>query len=362
MKTKDGDHTSLLMEELEHWQKLYSVQPGLIQNFLDTQAGVLADAMVEKKHEVHFSFPDKLVILNGTETSSVLVPENERIQDVGGFWSRIQGIEVRHELIAKLVELEQSPDTAIASSAGLLRFTAARHMVSNMLPDGRPVAYQPESDNSIPNVPIDSALQSAITQASDAIVEDGDQGDGRGDLQVPFVPAARKFFLPQWVAFDEKGHLLASSMTEAEAHLKSMQKYIQIIHRASALAPYFVISDEYQRKRYGILGQLVNQGRLLAHYKTVSIIRDIKKRAERQELNRGLSISLPYFNDQNLEISLLDFQVIPTGRIMFVSAFVVRASHEEQAKINQDTRLSPSTRKHIIEQLELLESAFQNSH
>ena len=54
------------------------------------------------------------------------------------------------------------------------------------------------------------------------------------------------------------------------------------------------------------------------------------------------------------------FEVIPTGRIMFVPAFVVRAAREEQAKAAQDTRLNPSTRRHLLAELKLLEAAFED--
>ena len=53
-----------------------------------------------------------------------------------------------------------------------------------------------------------------------------------------------------------------------------------------------------------------------------------------------------------------DFEVIPAGRIMFVPAFVVRAAREEQVKVAQDTRLDPSTRKHLLAELKMLEEAF----
>ena len=71
-----------------------------------------------------------------------------------------------------------------------------------------------------------------------------------------------------------------------------------------------------------------------------------------------MSLTLPYFDDQQLEMRRFRFEVIPAGRIMFVPAFVVRAVREEQGKIAQDTRLSPSTRKYLLGQLELLEAAF----
>jgi hypothetical protein len=133
-----------------------------------------------------------------------------------------------------------------------------------------------------------------------------------------------------------------------------------ILHRALSLAPYMSACEEYQRKRYGILGQLINQGRQLASFKTLGITREIKARAEKQALNRGLSITLPYFDDQTLQMDKTDFAIIPAGRIMFVPAFVVRASRGEQAKVAQDTRLNASTRKHLLAQLETLETAFQS--
>ena len=51
-------------------------------------------------------------------------------------------------------------------------------------------------------------------------------------------------------------------------------------------------------------------------------------------------------------------EVIPAGRIMFVPAFVVRAAREEVAKVAQDTRLNASTRKHLLDELCVLENAF----
>jgi hypothetical protein len=275
---------------------------------------------------------------------------------LGGFLQR----DVRELLTRRLNELERSDDQSIAISAGLLRYATAIHMVHNLLPAGRTVTYRADDDEQIPTIPVeDNAPESAITQASDAIVEDGNTAD-RGDLQTPFVPAARKFFLPQWVAFDDKGKLLVGSVKEAEAHVQSMQQYVMILHRALSLAPYMSASEEYQLKRYGILGQLINQGRALANFKTAEIVREIRARAEKQSLNRGLSITLPYFDDQTLQMDKTNFEIIPAGRIMFVPAFVVRSSRGEQVKAAQDTRLNSSTRKHLLGQLKSLETAFQS--
>jgi hypothetical protein len=365
---KDGDSNmkypetfdDITRQEYQTYKVFFENQPVIIQRFLEAQAGLLADAMTTATYELHFSLPDQILAQPKQvgELVSMSIPEEDRIYDLGGFWSRMQKQEVRRGLLKKLMELEQSPDLAISASAVLLRFATASYMVSNMLPDGRSVSYLVEKDEAIPNIPLDNAPQSAITQASDAIAEDAQAEEGRGEFQIPFVPAARRFFLPQWVAFDAQDNLLVGSLAEAEAHLQSMQRYVQILHRASSLASYIVFCDEYRRKRYGILGQLVNQGRALGRYKTRQIIHTIQERFKKGSLNRGLSISMPYFDDQALEMKAIRFEAIPAGRIMFVPAFVVRASRGEQAKISQDTRLSMTTRKHLLAQLKELEMAF----
>jgi len=107
---------------------------------------------------------------------------------------------------------------------------------------------------------------------------------------------------------------------------------------------------------------LVNQGRALAMYRAREIITRIEERAASGSLDRGLSLSLPYFDDQELRIDITKFEVIPAGRIMFVPAFVVRAVRQEEVKVSQDTRLNPSTRKHLLHLLDLLEQAFESEN
>ena len=139
-----------------------------------------------------------------------------------------------------------------------------------------------------------------------------------------------------------------------------MQRYVEILHLASSLSSYIIADEQYQVKRYGILGQLVNQGRALANYQTRQIIAQIKERAQKGNLNRGLSLSLPYFDDQELRLQATHFEIIPAGRIMFIPAFVVRAAREEAAKRTQDTRFNASTRKYLLDEIRMLEKAFEN--
>ena len=351
-----------LRDEYERQQALFLVQPTIVQRFIESQAQRLAEAVTNSAHSVHFTLPDRVVakVPHSGELAAMLVPAQIREQTLGGWQIRYAPQYLRDALRLKLSELEQSPDQTIHVSASLLRFATAIHMVHNMLPAGRSVIYNAESDEKIPSIPVerDGDLESALTSASDAIVEQNPNEKGHGEIQVPFVPAARRFYLPQWVSFDDQGKLLVNSINDAEANQASMERFLSILHTASSLATYIVADETYQKKRYGMLGQTINQGRALALFNTEQIIKSIKERVKKGTLNRGLSISLPYYDDQELHMVEVLLEVIPAGRIMFKPIFVVRAVRLEYAKVSQDTRLSPSTRKHRLVELQMLEKAF----
>jgi hypothetical protein len=354
-----------LAQDYQRQQALFSAQPAIVQRYLETQGKQIAQAVVDGNPQISFSLPDRVVctLENVDQPALVTIPQNQRTRSVGSFINRFRKAELYKDLRHVFTELEQSPDRAVSVAAGLLRYATVMHMVYQMLPAGRDVCYKPaDEDETIPSIPEEDAFEpeSAITSANDAIAEDGKVEEGRGDLLVPFVPYARKFFLPQWVAFDENGDLLVKSVEEAESHIKSMQRFMEVLFLGVALAPYISADNEYAKKRYGMLGQLVNQGRALAIYQVQDIIARIKQRAEAGSLNRGLRLSLPYFDDQDLKIATSNFEVIPSGRIMFVPAFVVRAVRQEEVKVSQDTRYNPSTRKHLLQLLDLLEQAFES--
>ncbi len=348
-----------LREEYDRQSALFDAQPSIVQRFLEAQARQIAQAYVERAHTVHFRLPDRVEDVDKTGASTV--DPSLREQRIGSLLNRFGRHDVHETLRQRLAQLEQSSDNTVAISASLVRFASATHMVHNMLPSGRSIKYI-EADDDIPSIPAGDEMdpESAITATTDAIAEEGMTEAGRGSLQVPYIPAARRFYLPQWVAFDSQDKLIVNSTGEAEAHIASMQRFLTILFAARSLAPYMVADDEFEKKRYGMLGQLVNQGRALARYQTREIIRTIQERAKAQSLNRGLSLSLPYFDDQDLRIESHDFVIIPAGRIMFVPAFVVRAVLEERAKIAQDTRFSHSTRTHLMAELQLLGEAFES--
>ncbi len=348
-----------LRREYDEQQKFFQAQPSMVQHFFEMQARSLADAVMQKSPQARFNLPISVV---GAAGETLQVPAESREQIVGGFLDRLTRGEIGLSLRQRLAELEGATDQGVAVSAMLMRYATAIHLVRVMLPSGRSVTYAAAEGEEIPTLPSGDELEpeSAITATTDAIAEEGKSEEGRGELLVPYVPYARKFYLPKWIAFDKEDRLLVGAVNEAEAFIASMQRFITVLHAAVSLAPYMVADEDYQRKRYGMLGQLINQGRALARYQTQEIIATIKRRAASNDLNRGLSLSLPYFDDQTLEMKTHDFQVIPAGRIMFVPAFVVRASREEQAKVAQDTRFNVSTRKHLLNELITFEKAFES--
>ena len=353
---------SHLKQEYLSYQELLQLQPPLVQRFLETQASAVAEAVIQNLSQVRFTLPDRVMIpRDDIEAKPSSVPKESREQMTGGLMDRITGTDLRTALRLRLSELEQSSNRAVSVSASLLRHVIVIYMVHNMLPSGRSVHYEVADGEEIPSLPVrgEEEPESAITAPSDAIGMEENEELRRGELLVPYVEAARRFYLPQWVAFDDRGKLLVGSVNEAEAHIASMQRYLSILHAAVGMAPYMVADEVYQRKRYGILGQLVNQGRALARYEVSEIIHTIQKRSASNDLNRGLSLRMPYFNDQTLSMENYNFEVIPAGRIMFIPAFVVRAAQEQEAKIAQDTRLSQSTRKHLLAELSTLEKAFK---
>jgi hypothetical protein len=306
-----------LREEYQAQRALFEAQPHDTRGLLEGQANNIAQALVQGQRQIHLTLPDQVVIRVSASGRDRLaaVPSEFRRQAVAGLFGRLPSRDIRAAVRQRLAQLEQSPHPAVVVSARLLRYAIVMHMVHGMLPAG------------------DSATQGATP------------------------PGAGRFYMPHWAAFDQ-GRLLVESVAEAEAHLTAMQQYLSTLHLAVSLAPYIFADEEYQRKRNGMVGQLVNQGQALACYWTGEIIGKILRRAASGQLDRGFSLSLPYFDDQMLEMRMLDFEVIPAGWVMFIPAFVVLAVRREQARVAQDMRLGYSTRLHLLSELKALERAF----
>jgi hypothetical protein len=146
--------------------------------------------------------------------------------------------------------------------------------------------------------------------------------------------------------------------SDAEEIIRRLRSTLSLLHQAVALAPYMYADEEYRYKRGVLLTRLVSGGHALAHRRGREIVAKIERRWRAGELDRGLSLSLPYFDDRALEMKLYDFEVIPAGRTMFLPAFVVLAARREQENVAQRESLSPSTRMHLVAELKGLEQAF----
>ena len=354
--------TGQLRQEYQAYQSLFQAQPSSIQNYLETQAASLVEALLQGSWRVRFALPEQVICLPSAQglLNPQGVPVNLREQTAGVFWGRLSRASLRTVLCQHLTELEGSSNQAVSVSAGLLRYAIATHMIYRVLPIGNSVVYTRGEGDEIPNLPVDRGVvrESAIIARADSVGREEQPEEKRGELSVPYVEAARRFYLPQWVAFDAEGNLLVNSVSEAEAMIASMQRYLTTLHSAIVIAPYMIADEMYQQKRYGMLGQLVNQGRALALYQFKEIIQTIRRRVAEHKLDRGLRLSLPYFNDQKLVIENYDFMVIPAGWVMFVPAFAVLAAREEQSKVAHETHLSYTTRKHLLAELSTLERTF----
>jgi hypothetical protein len=350
---------SRLRQDWAEEHEIFAAQPQMTRIFLEQQAREVAEALLRGSRQIRFTLPDRIYPPGASE--ALAIPPASRRYTMGGWLWRRPAEQVRKALIDLFDQLENSQDTALSWAGASMRYAVASTMVHQMLPDGRPVRYQAEPGDEIPSLPLDNgpAFKSALMATTDATGESDDRG-GR-QVPVPFAPHARRFFLPQWVALDEADRLLLNRAAEAESYVASMQRYVGTLHLAVSIAPYMVADEAYQRKRAGMLGQLVNQGRALARFYTRRIIETIERRAREGALDRGLALSLPYFDDKQLEMRIYTMTIIPRGRIMFTPAFVVRAVRLEAAKVAPDTSLSASTRKHLLAQFAILEEAFLNT-
>jgi hypothetical protein len=347
---------SQLAHEYEQLGHLFDLQPGMTRHFLDSQAGSILAALEGNAPRIRFQLPD-LILLEAGE--SVAIPAGSRPRRVGGLFLRASRADRFQQVVQALTELEHSLNPALSICGRLLRYALARTLVYSLLPDGHPVDYRCEPGDDIPSIPVGSQQPGAVLSRTDAVAEE--HGEAEDRQQVPFVDAARRFYVPQWVAFGDGDRLLAGSLGEAEATIASLRHAVGLLEEALDLCPGIVADPAYQRKRTGLLGQLINQGRALARAQADEIIAKIQHRAAAGSLNRGLSFSLTYFDDASLSLKTYPVEIIPNGRIMFIPAFVVRAMRLYEKKVRSDMLLTPSTRKHLLAEMTSIESAF-NGH
>ncbi len=154
--------------------------------------------------------------------------------------------------------------------------------------------------------------------------------------------------------------MLSGSLEEAERRLASLRVLLYQLKSAAGLAPFIVVDPSYQSRHSALLALLLEQGRRLAQFETLDIISYIQDRNGSGQLNRGLHLHVPYFDDRSLDLKTIVIHAIPAGKVLFVPAFIVLACQQEKSRIMLDARLSSGTRGYLLANLELLESAFDN--
>jgi len=290
-------------------QALFNAQPGPIRFFLDTQAQSLAEAVVRDALKTSFLLPDWVVCQPGFDQPALL-PARYRCQKLGSWKDRLSETPLLTLVDRRLTVLEHVSHPAVVAGAVLIRYATVSHLVQGLLP------------------PISSvALSTTLVNRGALTGQDGEQ---------------------------EPGFVLL------EGSRAPIHRYVRIFQAAFRLASYVAVDEDYREKRHHILGRWLDQCHALAIYETEQLIWTLRRRAETQGLNRGLSLSLPYFDDQYLEVRLHDFPVIPGGRIPFDPALIEAAAREEQIKVSEDLQLSSATRLHLIAELRMIEKAFED--
>jgi hypothetical protein len=301
-----------LEEERLAADALFDHQAENTRQFLRDQATAVAAVLLTRGHRLNFSLPESIFLPGDRpgEYRCADVPAEFRREEVAGFLGRLPLGDVRSDFRRRLARLGESAYPAVAVSASLLRFAIARHIVRDRVASPAGEEFTAERE--------------PVSPAGESI---------RETVQLP-TPEAM------------------------ERRLGLYRESLDTLHLALTLAPCIYTDGEYQLKRAGILSRLIPLGRRLAHLRVQEMIAVIGRRAQAGELNLGLQLSLPYFDERALEMKLYEFDVIP-GRTMFVPAFVALAALREEEKIERSDALNPSTRMHLLEELKTLRRAFE---
>lgn len=291
----------LPVNQRQHYAKQqarYYVQPLSVQQTLEIQGRLIAGGIKERRSPVYFVLPEQIACeMDGDgQVQLRLVPAGLREQKIGSLWGLLNISDIDRCLRA----LEAEADPAASTGAGLMRYLIALSLVRSVLLDD----------------------------------------------------------WCEWIIFDENNNLLVHSIDEAKEKISAMRHSMDMLEHAQTLASYIVADNDFQQTRFALHGQLVNQGRALAHHELGEIIRAIRRRAEVHSLDRGFNLSLPYFDDQGLEMKIHSFEVIPVGRVGFDPFFVVWAARYQQSEISTQRKMNPSTSKHLMDLLKTLERAF----
>ncbi|MCX8061368.1 MAG: hypothetical protein N3D16_02170 [Anaerolineales bacterium] len=300
---------------------LWRNQTKTVQQQFVAQAERILQAIQENRPTLEFSLPEKVILIDPFTHAyrEESVPTRYRHQTISRrLFHRSQS--TLSSVLQRLSDLQSSSYLSLSLSANILRYWIARLWL-NQLPKGE----------QLPQIPSAQSTPSATDEP-------------------------QRYF-PEWLLFNAKGEPLFSNREEAEQRIHAIESTLEILLSAMAIDSEIVEEEAFRSRYTALIKQWTEQGRLYSEYLTKEIISTIHQRESQHTLNRGLTIHLPYFDDQLLEIEYLDLEVVPPGRIPFEEVFLYNAVQNAKQQVFNDKKLSPTTRQHLLSELELLESS-----
>ena len=200
---------SQLAREYEDLARLFAAQPALTRHFLDRQAAALAAALEQGGSLIRFQLPDRIILEGGEALELPPLPHAQALSQPGHPARRAV-----HSSPAAWNDLEAKPQPGpgrVRQAAPL--HPGAPHRSTSCSRMGARVHYQPESGDDIPSIPVgEGSSLRPCWPPSDAVVEARKPTPDTERPAGPYVDAARRFYLPQWVAFGEDDRLLVGSL------------------------------------------------------------------------------------------------------------------------------------------------------
>ena len=292
-------HRSLIRAEYQ--KTLFLAQPQSIQTFFWEQSWLIVQVLKAGKKHLRFAFPEFVMLpeLNcGYNFKKTSLPPRYRRQQVGSLLRVNDQHNLTQNLLDRLNELQRSNLQAISICTGILRYLLA----ANLFEDLPRLSEIAETDLIIPK---------------------------------GFHPA-----------------------NDTQLRFQQIESVIKKLMLIFTINPVLLEEENFLSYYNAVLAQWFQVGQAYAEHETLEIIRVIRQRAQGNSLNRGLSIELPYFDDQALELRTFYLEVIPPSRIVFEPAFVVDAVVRAKEQVEQDSTLSQWTRVHLLAELDLIQKSF----
>ncbi|MBX3081618.1 MAG: hypothetical protein KF716_08265 [Anaerolineae bacterium] len=286
-------------EQLRWGTQVLALQPAPLQAEIAQAAATIVLALLAPAYQFTLELPTEII----TESSQVVRLTKPITIRAGGLLHRIQRKTCEQELLKKLTALNEDRDPAIAQIANLVNYSATATILTGRIP-----------------------AASVIT-------------------------AMR--------AYDHKKQRLCKTDEEAEAIINRLTGYVEQLRIAEQLYPGWMASDLYTEKRSALLQQVTEQGAALAHAQTLDIIENLKQLWQRQSIGGGLTLFVPYMDEDSYHMRGYRVEVMPNARIPFRPDFVVSACRLAEQQVRQNRLFAQRTRWQLLTLLDLISQAFE---